>query len=209
MRLRLALFGALIAIVLTGCGSAGSDSVRHGAATRDDSTPSTGPAKRHRRHHHRAAQPKPKHHEHRKRHHASTGLAAACPAPSRTLSGVYHPSRLEVLDPCRYAGGVVMDVRHEEDGDLHVIVRLDRTYRRLLTAAASSAGRCATICRPSSSWTPWGWPSPRAAARAPASWRIAMTARRAGPGPEQAAPSLRLIGAPIIGTRLAASLVDA
>ena len=38
---------------------------------------------------------------------------------SHPLDGIYHPSRLQVLDSCRRAEGTVALVRHEEDGDLH------------------------------------------------------------------------------------------
>ena len=48
------------------------------------------------------------------------------------LDGVYHPERLDVLNGCKRLRGTVTVVRHEEDGDLHVIVRLDTAYRRLL-----------------------------------------------------------------------------
>jgi hypothetical protein len=48
------------------------------------------------------------------------------------LRGVYHPSRLEVRDPCRPAVGTVAFVKHEEDGDLHIDVALDAAYRGLL-----------------------------------------------------------------------------
>jgi hypothetical protein len=130
MRLRLAAALAALLFLFAGCGSNGGVTTGAGTATFVGSSPAPTTGS-HRHRHHRHAHPKPKRHKHRKRHHP-TGLAAACPAPSRTLAGVYHPSRLVVLDPCQYAAGVVMDVRHEEDGDLHVIVRLDSAYRRLL-----------------------------------------------------------------------------
>src|SRR5690348_6966646 len=60
---------------------------------------------------------------------------ASCPLPDRVLDGVYHPSRLRVLDPCRRAEGRVAFVRHEEDGDLHIDVALDAPYRNLLARA--------------------------------------------------------------------------
>ena len=48
---------------------------------------------------------------------------------------VYNPSRLEVQAACIRITGVVEAVRHEADGDLHILVALDPAYRRLLTAA--------------------------------------------------------------------------
>jgi hypothetical protein len=74
-----------------------------------------------------------KHHRTKKKHHSHVA-ASVCPPPSTTLAGVYHPDRLVVLNPCQRASGVIQDVRDEEDGDLHVLVRLDRPYRRLLNS---------------------------------------------------------------------------
>src|SRR5213075_1077138 len=106
----------------TGCGDSSSG----------DSARSVASVTTTKRNHHRPRQPKPKH---KRRHDRSAGASTACPAPSRTLRGVYHPSRLVVLNPCQYAAGIVADVRDEEDGDLHVIVRLDAAYKRLLDTA--------------------------------------------------------------------------
>lgn len=47
---------------------------------------------------------------------------ATCPSPRNVLAGVYHPSRLHVLAPCRTIFGVVTAISHEQDGDLHVAV---------------------------------------------------------------------------------------
>jgi hypothetical protein len=45
---------------------------------------------------------------------------AGCPGAARALSGVYHPERLAVLDPCKEVSGRVALIRPaEEDGDLH------------------------------------------------------------------------------------------
>jgi hypothetical protein len=59
-------------------------------------------------------------------------VAASCPPPSRAMLGVYHPERLVVLDSCKHASGVVADIRTEEDGDLHVLVRLDPAFKHLV-----------------------------------------------------------------------------
>src|SRR6476646_1974531 len=134
---RWAVVGTLLAACMglvgtaPGCGDpsgggATSNRAMTPTASGNTSTPSTAPTRRH-HHHHPAPPKKPRRHKHR-----ATGLAAACPPPSRTLSGVYHPFRLDVLNPCQYAAGIVTAVRSEEDGDLHVIVRLASAYRRLL-----------------------------------------------------------------------------
>jgi len=57
-----------------------------------------------------------------------------CPAPSKILNGVYHPSRLPVLAPCQRATGTVRTVRHETDGDLHIDVQLTPAFQKLLNS---------------------------------------------------------------------------
>lgn len=72
----------------------------------------------------------------RRAHKANTvRQAGVCPSTARVLDGVYHPSRLRMLSPCRHAAGVAASVRHEPDGDLHVDVALDAPYRYLLAPA--------------------------------------------------------------------------
>ena len=61
--------------------------------------------------------------------------SAVCPSAAHALDGVYHPSRLTVLDACKHAAGTVTVVRHEQDGDLHIDVRLDPAYQGLLAPA--------------------------------------------------------------------------
>jgi hypothetical protein len=65
----------------------------------------------------------------------------AAPTPSpRTVgcwtgppeAGVYNPDRLKVLDPCKHAAGIVVDVAHEDDGDYHVWFKVDAGYEYLL-----------------------------------------------------------------------------
>jgi hypothetical protein len=58
-------------------------------------------------------------------HASSSAGGGGCRAPSDVLGGVYHPERLRVLAPCRVAAGSVVQVRHEQDGDLHIDVALD------------------------------------------------------------------------------------
>jgi hypothetical protein len=61
--------------------------------------------------------------------------SAACPPAGHALDGVYHPERLRLIDPCRAVQGRVAIVRHEQDGDLHLDLALDRPYRSMLAAA--------------------------------------------------------------------------
>ncbi|MHB8397933.1 MAG: hypothetical protein ACYDCI_03260 [Candidatus Limnocylindrales bacterium] len=59
---------------------------------------------------------------------------AAC-SPTDQVRYVYNPYRLAVQASCIYVTGTVAAVRHEADGDLHILVALDPAYRHLLTAA--------------------------------------------------------------------------
>src|SRR5437588_11113067 len=61
-------------------------------------------------------------HVKRRTHRAPRAAVAAVSCPLTPLRGVYHPYRLHVLGACRWYGGVVTSVRHEEDGDYHVDV---------------------------------------------------------------------------------------
>ena len=58
------------------------------------------------------------------------------------LAGVYVPSRLHVEKNCLTVTGTVECVRHEPDGDVHILVQLARRYRRILTPA-NAAQHCA------------------------------------------------------------------
>jgi hypothetical protein len=71
------------------------------------------------------------------------GAAVAQPSPSKSTggcrsgppeAGIHNPDRLTVLDPCRHAEGVAVDVAHEDDGDYHVWFRPDPGYEYLLNA---------------------------------------------------------------------------
>ena len=48
---------------------------------------------------------------------------------------MYNPSRLDVQAACIRVTGTVEAVRHEADGDLHILLALDPAYTRLLTPA--------------------------------------------------------------------------
>jgi hypothetical protein len=45
---------------------------------------------------------------------------------------IYHPSRLQVNDPCLTVTGVIKSIKQERDGDLHVRVQLDPEFTNLL-----------------------------------------------------------------------------
>ncbi len=45
---------------------------------------------------------------------------------------VYHPNRLQVLNPCTSVTGAVDEVRQEPDGDFHIRFHLDLQYVSLL-----------------------------------------------------------------------------
>jgi hypothetical protein len=45
---------------------------------------------------------------------------------------IYHPSRLQVNDPCITVTGVIKSIKQEPDGDLHVRVQLDPEFTNLL-----------------------------------------------------------------------------
>ncbi|HXN78105.1 MAG TPA: hypothetical protein VN965_04945, partial [Candidatus Dormibacteraeota bacterium] len=69
----------------------------------------------------------------------ATGSSSASPSPPATgcrsgppEAGVHNPDRLQVLDPCKHAEGIVVDVAHEDDGDYHVWFRADPGYEYLL-----------------------------------------------------------------------------
>ena len=60
------------------------------------------------------------------------------------LAGVYVPSRLRVRKNCLTVTGTVECVRHEADGDIHILVQLARRYRWILTPA-NAAQHCAGV----------------------------------------------------------------
>lgn len=124
----------LVAVAVSACGGGGTSS----------STARRAPGLGSDRPHHRSTKPAEREREHgaRKRAHdrrAARGAARkrqpaslGCPDPAHVLDGVYHPDRLVVHEPCRKITGSVEDVRDEEDGDIHILVRLDSQYRDML-----------------------------------------------------------------------------
>jgi len=55
--------------------------------------------------------------------------------PGSPLAGVYLSFRLHLKDSCVTVSGTVDCVQHEDDGDIHIRLRVDPAYRRLLTPA--------------------------------------------------------------------------
>jgi hypothetical protein len=71
---------------------------------------------------------------------APTGVATVSIPPAQCLPSdqdqyVYHPARLHVLQSCIRVTGVVEASRLENDGDLHLQLRLDPPYQFLLQPA--------------------------------------------------------------------------
>jgi hypothetical protein len=48
---------------------------------------------------------------------------------------VYHPSRLQVVTPCKSVLGVIESKRVEKDGDYHIRVKLDPLFSNLINSA--------------------------------------------------------------------------
>src|SRR5690349_18981347 len=74
----------------------------------------------------------------------ATGLSGCAQRPPRVLksgqckggdplAGVYLPSRLTLKNACTTVAGTVDCVQPEPDGDMHIRLRPDLAYRRLLT----------------------------------------------------------------------------
>ena len=67
----------------------------------------------------------------------TTGLSAhTTNSQIRTnvLAGVYHPSRLKVIDKYETVSGTVIKVRHESDKDYHINLKLDSKYANLFNS---------------------------------------------------------------------------
>ncbi len=58
---------------------------------------------------------------------------------------MHNPDRLQVLDPCRHAAGVAVDVVHEDDGDYHIWFTPDPGYESLLNSENHFQGRPAML----------------------------------------------------------------
>lgn len=60
--------------------------------------------------------------------------------PRNPLLGVYNPSRLKVLAPCRWYRGTVVEVGDRSDGDTHMLVKPASGYARFLAVANVNDG---------------------------------------------------------------------
>src|SRR2546427_8167663 len=65
----------------------------------------------------------------------SCDSSVQCTDPDGINSHVYHPSRLTLVKSCITASGIVDRVLTENDGDLHVRLRLDPAYSNLTNNA--------------------------------------------------------------------------
>ena len=81
--------------------------------------------------------------------HSPTSVSRVSPAPGchsgAPEAGVYQPDRLRVLDPCKHAMGVIVDVAHEDDGDYHLWFTPDAGYEYLLNSENHFQGRPAML----------------------------------------------------------------
>lgn len=66
---------------------------------------------------------------------ASHPVASVCSDPASISNHVYNPERLELVNPCIRASGVVDALREEADGDYHLILHLDPADANLTNAA--------------------------------------------------------------------------
>jgi hypothetical protein len=50
-------------------------------------------------------------------------------------SHVYHPSRLQVVDPCKTVSGIIESKKVEKDGDYHIRLKADPQFANLVNSA--------------------------------------------------------------------------
>jgi len=63
-------------------------------------------------------------------------MHASTPSCNQTLwNHVYHQWRLNIVDPCITASGVIDAARNESDGDVHILVNLDPQFVNLTNQA--------------------------------------------------------------------------
>lgn len=61
---------------------------------------------------------------------ASTTLNNQCRA--NVLAGVYHSFRFQIYNPCKTVSGTIYSIRHEDDSDYHINLKLDPQYQNLM-----------------------------------------------------------------------------
>jgi hypothetical protein len=76
---------------------------------------------------------------------AVSAPVAACGDPT---AHVYHPRRLQLVDPCRTVTGVITGIRLEPDGDYHIRLRLDPPFVDMLRPANHSLQRGDLVLEP-------------------------------------------------------------
>lgn len=64
--------------------------------------------------------------------HLASPQTTAAQCDQNLWQFVYHPARLQVLNPCLSVTGIVDEVRQEPDGDFHIRFRLDPQFASLL-----------------------------------------------------------------------------
>jgi hypothetical protein len=106
----------------------------------------------------------------------ATTIPVASPSPAATgcrsgppEAGVHNPDRLQVLDPCKHAEGIAVDVAHEDDGDYHVWFRADPGYEYLLNAQNHFQAQAAMLAEITPNCDGTNPPNAQSASRCPKS----------------------------------------
>lgn len=71
--------------------------------------------------------------------HPAAPITVTCPGGD-PLTGIYSPSRLKVIDTCRWFQGLVLEADHRSDGDLHVLLKPDAKDASMLNVGNVNAG---------------------------------------------------------------------
>jgi len=80
-------------------------------------------------------------HKHKHRHEDNASTAAVDPTPGQSSAGcdpalwkyVYNPTRLKVLAQCKTVTGIIEESNADDDGDQHMLLKLDKGQDGLLT----------------------------------------------------------------------------
>lgn len=80
--------------------------------------------------------PKQKHHKDmgvsKSKMQKTAALQSAAACDSSKWLHVYHPDRLQVLNPCKMVTGTIIERNADEDGDEHLLLKLDNGQEQLL-----------------------------------------------------------------------------
>ena len=71
--------------------------------------------------------------------HGSPSVTFNCPSGA-PLRGIYSPDRLQVIAPCRWFRGTVVQVEDRSDGDKHLLLRPDPGYTKFLNVTNVNDG---------------------------------------------------------------------